>query len=240
MSSGLRGRRWLATVPIIAALFTAAGTVTAAQRPAPRVKPQLLLFHGGSFLYTDDLFTELSRPRAIRAGFVPHYVDYPLGNLPAAVRDARAAARRLDARYGVEHVYAYGSSAGGLFSSLLAQEGLVAGAVAKAPPVDLVAWKWPDARYGAGYYREIHVRRSELARYSPARHRFRDPLLIYQGTHDRIVLPAMNRRLAAKSPMVFFRGVPGGHWVDRERPRLIYKAMVWLGHLAAYRIAAGR
>lgn len=248
--------------PVIAALIAAAGPALAGQPrssgsasadatpaasaeltftdapPAPSEKPQLLLFHGGSFLHMDHLFTELSRPRAIRAGFVPHYVDYPLDDLPAAVEYAREEARRYDERYGVDHVYAYGASVGGLFSALLAAEGLVAGAVGKAPPGDLVNWNWVHGQFGPHYYEEIKVTRSQLAAFSPDRHKFESPLLIYQGHLDKIVPPAMDRRFAAKDPRVFYLAVSGGHRTDREHPYLIYKTLAWLDGVADRRIAA--
>ncbi|HEY5333218.1 MAG TPA: hypothetical protein VIJ21_06670, partial [Solirubrobacterales bacterium] len=76
----------------------------------PAERPQLLLIHGGSFLFEDPTFEALTRERAIAAGFVPHYVTYPLGNLPAAVERVRAEARRLREKFGLDRVYAYGSS----------------------------------------------------------------------------------------------------------------------------------
>src|SRR3954453_8170725 len=103
-------------------------------------KPQLLLFHGGSFLFEDPTFEPLTRPLVEAAGFVPHYVDYPLGDLPAAVLAARAEAARLRARFGIHGVFAYGSPAGGTLAAVLSGEGLVAAAVAKAPVSDLVGW----------------------------------------------------------------------------------------------------
>ena len=133
----------------------------AAARPGPggvgssgSVAPQLILIHGGSFLYEDPTFEALTRQRAVAAGFVPHYLRYPLGDMPAAFEAARAEAARLRARYGTA-VYAYGSSAGGTLAALLAGDGLVSAAVAKAPVSDLLGWEWPLSTYGPDYYEQI-------------------------------------------------------------------------------------
>ena len=85
----------LAALALLAAPRTAraAAPGLGGQKPAP--KPQLILLHGGSFLFEDPYFEPLTRPRAIAAGFVPHYVTYPLGDLPAAVTAVRHEARRL-------------------------------------------------------------------------------------------------------------------------------------------------
>ena len=98
------------------------------------------------------------RPRAIAAGFVPHYVTYPLDNLPAAVeqgaRRSRAACGKSSA---LDRVYAYGSSAGGTLAALLSGDDLVSAAVAKAPVSDLATWEWPTGKYGPEYWE--HARR---------------------------------------------------------------------------------
>lgn len=190
--------------------------------------PQLLLFHGGSFLFEDPNFEPSTAERAIAAGFDPHYVTYPLGNMPAAVLRARAEARRLRQKYGVERVYAYGSSAGGTLAALLSGDSLVSAAVAKAPVTDLVGWEWPLSAYGPEYFSQIGL--GPLARYrlSPDRRREEKPLLVVQGRGDRVVPPAMNEAFAAKYPRVHLRLVPGGHTTERTRPYLISESMRWL------------
>ena len=238
-SSVLRG---LLAVLITAALFLAlaAPTTRAAQGgiaggnpPPPGPKPQLLLFHGGSFLFEDPSFEPSTAARAIAAGFVPHYVMYPLENMPAAVLAARAEAKRLREKYGVKRVYAYGASAGGTLAALLSGNGLVAAAVAKAPISDLVSWEWPLTTYGPNYDERIGLNLSARYRLSPLRRPAMSPLLIYQGRSDQVVPPATNEAYAAKFPRVYFWSVPGGHTTDRERPWLISKAMHWLARTAA-------
>ena len=73
-----------------------AGSPAAQLGTEPPRKPQLLLIHGGSFLFEDPIFEPLtggarrSPPASSRTTST-----YPLGNLPAAVLAARAEARRL-------------------------------------------------------------------------------------------------------------------------------------------------
>jgi acetyl esterase/lipase len=199
----------------------------------PGQRPQLLLFHGGSFLYDDPYFEPLTRPRALAAGFVPHYVTYPLGNLPAAVDKARSEARRLREKFGLGRVYAYGSSAGGTLAALLSGDGLVAAAVAKAPVSDLVTWEWPIAKYGPEYWETLGVDLAARERLSPIRRAQRSPLLVIQGRADNIVPATMNEAFAARYRRVRLWMVAGGHTTERVRPFLITRAMHWLEHIVS-------
>lgn len=191
-------------------------------------KPQLLLFHGGSFLFDDPSFEAETEPLAEEAGFVPHYVEYPLGDLPAAVRRARAEAARLRSRVGADNVYAYGSSAGGTLAALLSGEGLVAAAVAKAPPSDLVDWNWPLSTYGADYYEQIDLTTEARYRFSPLRRPERQPLLLLQGRSDAVVPVGMNEAFAAKFGQVRLWLLAGGHRAERSRPQVVVRALRWL------------
>ncbi|MBA3866232.1 MAG: prolyl oligopeptidase family serine peptidase [Solirubrobacterales bacterium] len=214
------------------------GGIGGGNTPPPGPKPQLILFHGGSFLFEDPFFRPSTEPRAIASGFVPHYVTYPLGDMPAAVLAARAAAKTLRAKVGLGRVYAYGASAGGTLAALLSGDGLVSAAVAKAPVSDLVGWEWPLGAYGAGYYEQVGLSLSARYRLSPIRRPQRSPLLIYQGRADRVVPPSMNEAFAAKFPRVYLWSVPGGHTTERARPYLIGKAMHWLERTAAQQARA--
>jgi pimeloyl-ACP methyl ester carboxylesterase len=198
----------------------------------PGQRPQLLLFHGGSFLYEDPFFEPLTRPRAIAAGFVPHYVHYPLGDLPAAVTKAREEARRLREKFGLDRVYAYGASAGGTLAALLSGDDLVAAAVAKAPVSNLVTWTWPLGEYGLEYWNTVQATPLERERLSPTLRQQLAPLLIYQGRADMVVPPAMSEEFAEVYKRVHLWLVPGGHTTERRRPYLITRAMHWLEHTA--------
>lgn len=193
--------------------------------------PQLLLIHGGSFLYEDPTFEPLTRAAARAAGFVPHYLRYPLGDMPAAFRAARAEAIRLRTAYG-SAVYAYGSSAGGTLAALLAGDGAVSAAVAKAPPSDLLDWRWPLGAYGADYYEQIGLTPSSRRRLSPLRRPARSPLLLVHGRRDGVVPVAQSIAFAAKFRQVHLWVVRGGHHTERARPELLTRALGWLARTA--------
>lgn len=237
----IRATAWLAAA-LTALVLTLAAPASAAAPPgvgAPppgvgggkSLAPHLLLIHGGSFLFEDPNFESLTRQAAIEAGFVPHYLRYPLGDLRAAVTAARAEARRLGERF-PGRVYAYGASAGGTLAAILAGDGLVRAAVAKAPVSDLLEWEWPLARYGTDYYERIGTNPAIRRRFSPLRRAALRPLLVIQGRNDQVVPPAMNEAFAAKFNRVHLWEVPGGHTTDRLRPWLVAQAMGWLRKFA--------
>lgn len=203
----------------------------APNRPAP--KPQLILIHGGSFLFHDPFFRPLTRPWALEAGFVPHYIDYPLNDLPGAVSAARAEARKLRQQVGINRVYVYGASAGGTLAAILAGEGDVAAAVAKAPVSDFDTWEWPLGRYGENYYENIAAGPATRIRLSPVNRAEERPVLVIQGREDDVVPPPMNEAYAAKFARVHLWLVPGGHTTERVRPWILEGAMRWLAQIAA-------
>lgn len=202
----------------------------------PGRRPQLLLIHGGSFIFEDPGFESLTRAAALSAGFVPHYVTYPLDNLPAAVEKVRAEARRLREKFGLDHVYAYGASAGGTLAALLSGQELVSGAVAKAPVSDLVTWTWPLGQYGENYWETLGVDLADRERLSPIRRPQHEPLLLIQGRADNVVPPTMNEAFAAVYPRVELWLVAGGHLTERVRPFLVSRAMEWLGQIATRKL----
>lgn len=202
--------------------------------PAESLAPQLLLIHGGSFLFDDPSFEPLTREPAEAAGFVVHYLRYPLGDLPGAVPAARAEARRLGERF-PGRLYAYGTSAGGTLAAILAGDGLVRAAVAKAPVSDLLGWQWPLTAYGPDYFDSIGADEWSRRRLSPLRRPARRPLLVVQGRHDGVVPAAMNEGFAAKFARVHLWLVPGGHATERLRPRILRGAFRWLAARAEER-----
>ncbi len=72
------------SVTFVLLLATPAGAARSRTSPPP----QLLLIHGGSFLYEDPLFEARTEAAAIAAGFVPHYSEL------SARRSARSRSRR--------------------------------------------------------------------------------------------------------------------------------------------------
>ena len=239
-ASALRFRASSAAVGILAlalavSLQLAAPAGAQTRRPtATTPPPQLLLIHGGSFLYEDPSFQARTEAQAIAAGFVPHYLEYPLGDLPGAVLAAREEAARLRGQFGRDGVYAYGSSAGGTLAALLAGDGLVSAAVAKSAPFDLVNWEWPVSTYGPGYYEQVGAGPATRLRLSPIERRMTRPLLVVQGRADRVVPLAMSEAFAARFPEVSLWVVPGGHTTDRVRPWITRRAMRWLARAAHY------
>jgi pimeloyl-ACP methyl ester carboxylesterase len=224
----------LAVVILALQLAPAAGAATSSSAvgPAGSVAPQLILIHGGSFLYEDPAFESLTRRRALRAGFTPHYLRYPLGDMPGAFQAARAEAVRLRIRYG-SAVYAYGSSAGGTLAALLAGDGLVSAAVAKAPVSDLLDWEWPLSAYGPDYFERVGLSAAAARRrLSPLRRPARQPLLILQGRRDQVVPLTSNREYAVKFKRVYLWVAPGGHHTERIRPELLSRAFDWLARVA--------
>lgn len=227
----------LLAAALCVALFVPGAASAAAKEnggvTGPGQRAQLLLIHGGSFLFEDPEFEPLTRPAALAAGFVPHYVTYPLDNLPAAVEKVRAEARRLREKFGVDRVYAYGASAGGTLAALLSGDQLVSAAVAKAPVSDLLTWIWPLEHYGPNYWENLGVDQTDRERLSPIRRPERSPLLLIQGRADHVVPPSMNEAFAAAYPRVSLWLVAGGHLTERVRPFLVTRAMEWLGRIAA-------
>ncbi len=200
--------------------------------PAESLAPHLLLIHGGGFLFEDPNFEAVTQQAALDAGFVPHYLRYPLGDLRGAVRAARAEARRLGSLY-PGRLYAYGSSAGGTLASLLAGDGMVRAAVAKAPVSDLVGWEWPRVAYGDDYFERIGADSAARHRLSPLRRPARRPLLLLHGGNDAVVPVAMSEAFAAKFQRVRLWLVGGGHHVERVRPQILERGLAWLGNVHA-------
>lgn len=230
------GTRTRAVAALLALALLAATPAAASSPPAVgdagSAPPHLLLIHGGSFLFEDQTFEPLTRAAALRAGFIPHYLRYPLGDMPAAFQAARAEARRLRARYG-SSVYAYGTSAGGTLAALLAGDGLVSAAVAKAPPTDLLGWSWPLGAYGADYYEQIGLNPTARRWLSPLRRPVRSPLLLVHGRRDRVVPASMSVAFAAKFEQVHLWVVRGGHHTERSWPVLLTRSLEWLASAAA-------
>lgn len=229
-------RTTLLALSTCAATLALAGAAPA--EPAPAVgeaeslAPHLLLVHGGAFLFDDPSFEAATLQAALDAGFVPHYLNYPLGDLDGALHTARAEARRLGALY-PGRLYAYGTSAGGTLVSLLAGDGMVRAAVAKAPVSDLVDWRWPLGAYGADYYERIGADWATRYRLSPLRRPARRPLLVVQGRRDQVVPAAMSEAFAAKFRRVHLWAVPGGHWTERLRPQIVVDSFNWLARIDA-------
>jgi acetyl esterase/lipase len=237
-----------ALAPLLAVLVLLALAGPAAAAPKPKAsdypppelgpgkqagpKPHLMLMHGGSFLYDDPEFVESTEEAARKAGFIPHYTTYPLGDMPAAVLAVRAEARRLRQKFGLEQVYAYGSSAGGTLAALLAGDGLVGAATAKAPVSNLLSWEWPIEHYGPLYYDRVQLNLDARRRLSPLRRPAKEPLLLVHGIDDQVVPISQSEAYANKFRRVFLWEVLGGHHAERSQPEVLQRALIWLAEIA--------
>lgn len=196
-------------------------------------KPHLMLLHGGSFLYDDPEFVETTQEAARKAGFIPHYVTYPLGDMPAAVLAVRSEAKRLRQKLGgAAMVYAYGSSAGGTLAALLSGDGLVGGAAAKAPVSNLVSWEWPLGAYGPKYWERVQLDLPARYRLSPLRRPAKEPLLLVHGIDDQVVPISQSEEYANKFRKVHLWEVLGGHHAERSQPEVLQRTLIWLAEIA--------
>lgn len=240
--------RILAPLAALLLILVAAGPAAAAPKkdkfanyPPPEIgpgkqagpKPHLMLLHGGSFLYDDPEFVETTQEAASKAGFIPHYVTYPLGDMPAAVLAVRAEAKRLRQKVGgTTMVYAYGSSAGGTLAALLSGDGLVGAAAAKAPVSNLVSWEWPLGAYGPKYWERVQLDLPARYRLSPLRRPAKEPLLLVHGIDDQVVPISQSEAYANKFRKVHLWEVLGGHHAERSQPEVLQRTLIWLAEVA--------
>jgi len=235
---------------VLLAALAVAGPASAATKPAAKdkyanypppelgpghqagPKPHLMLLHGGSFLYDDPEFVASTKLAAEKAGFIPHYTVYPLGDMPAAVLAVRAEAKRLRQKFGPSQVYAYGSSAGGTLAALLSGDGLVGGAAAKAPVSNLVSWEWPVEHYGPLYWDRAQLDLKARYRLSPLRRAAKQPLLLVHGIDDQVVPISQSEAYANKFKRVYLWEVLGGHHAERSQPEVLQRTLIWLAEIA--------
>lgn len=187
--------------------------------------PIALLLHPGAFIFPGNGMPEAAAAAKAR-GFVPRYVDYPLRNVPAAVRAAMSAAQQ--AGKGGRSVVAYGESAGGTLASLLAQKGLVEAAAAQSPVANIPAWLATinaDPAYLLGL---LSLTPKTALLYSPDQHRTKSPIFAETAAEDVISAPAAP--WAKKAKEVKGTTVPGTHLDPRFQPARMEMAMNFLAH----------
>ena len=199
-------------------------------RPDGPARATVLYFYAGGFVTgqaSDPANVGLCHEFAAR-GYRTRVVEYPLADLPGAVRAARAAARRHRTP-----TYAVGGSAGGTLAALLAVEGAVEGGVTWAAPTDLLTW--PPDRAGR---RELRATRRERIAASPY-HQVTPravPLLLMHDPRDRVVAFDHATRLAERAPTARVRRVRGDYMRHTWRPADRQRILDWLDA----RTAAGR
>ena len=189
------------------AASTAAGTGRTG-RPA---KPQLLLFHGGSFLFEDPIFEPLDRrPARSPPASSRTTSTYPLGDMPAAVAGgAGGSAGGCATRSG-------SSASTPTAPRPAARWRRCSPATAWSPPRSprrrSPTWSAGNGRwtaYGPDYYEQVGLDLAARYRLSPLRRPAESPLLIYQGRADQVVPPAMSEAFAAKFERVHLWQRPG-------------------------------
>ena len=192
-------------------------------------RPKLLMIHGGGFVLSDDAEIGRACSLATEAGFDVSYVDYPLGNLPAAVAATEQAARR-EARSGLP-VYAYGESAGGTLAALLARKRLVDAAATYSQLTDLVAY-YSRTPNPALFKRVISASRDDLKAASPGFREHGGPVLALLPSADdpnlnEDTLEWQRRATNVESTIVDGEHIGGGDVETYEEN--VSRALVWLG-----------
>ena len=196
----------------------------------------LLLFHSGGFVFDDPTGMKEAEGIAAEMGFKTVVVDYPLANLPGAVRTAERAARRYE-RKG-RTVYAYGESAGGTLAALLATDDRVAAASTYSQVTSIrgLIRRAPNP----GFF-EASLRASDrqISRYSPGRGRSEVPLLALTPVDDDVTQNRATHRWARADPKVRTRDVEGGHLGFGDDPSIYpetaTRALAWLARRADLR-----
>ncbi len=140
-------------------------------------------------------------------GFAPKIVDYPLLNVPGAVRQSTQLAKRLNRRG--RTVYAYGESAGGMLALLLAERGLVRAASAQAPVADLPGWIVSTGNDVNQLGALLKLDSQQLLELSPDRHGSLSPIMAEVPVQDPI--SPITTTWATRRRLVKAVLVPGDH-----------------------------
>jgi acetyl esterase/lipase len=219
--------RLAATCALLAALSLApSARADVVCKPDGRARATVLYFHAGGFFEgrASDPDNLVVCGELAARGFRARVVEYPLRDLPGAVRAADAAAARHRSR-----VYAVGDSAGGTLAALLAVRGRVDGAVAFAAPTDLLSW--PAEAGWWGRFGATHAERRAASPYRRVTRRSA-PLLLMHDPRDIVVPFGQSERLARKVPRAVLVRARAGYLAHVWRPANRRYAMRWLSRRA--------
>lgn len=185
-------------------------------------KPILLMFHQGGFIGGADDMMDQQQQLARQAGFKPVRVNYTLGNLGQAVKDAKAAAKAYNPK---RKVLSYGESAGGGLSALLADRGLTDAGFSYSGVNDLPAWYQGREQDLAA----VQANPELLNRFNPSRKQSKSKIRTYTTAVDRFVNPQSTLDWAARDPNVSTQQVSGEH-IPHEQADManVQSAMDWL------------
>ncbi len=204
--------------------------------PRDEGAPLVLLLHAGGFLLEDESSMSEAMTIADEAGFETAVVEYPLGDLQAAVAHVKKVARR--AGRGGRKVYAYGESAGGTLAALLAERGLIRGAATYSPIADLVDFiaHTPDS---TNYSALIQADRPLLRASSPAAYPSEEPIFAMTPELDSPYLNRETRMWDRRDEQVRSVVVDGGHVGYGDGPGVYTanakRALGWLAKQAGLR-----
>lgn len=178
---------------------------------AAKPRAQVIVLHGGSFILGSSAMTSDSCARFARAGINAFNLDYPLGDLEAA--ESYLLSRAQELRASRLPLFAYGESAGGGLSALLAARSRVDAAFAWAPVSDLLAWQGESLPGFVNWQPFRSADPSLLRRLSAASWAspFSAPLMVVHGRADLHVPFAQSLRLKAVYPRMRLKPARGGH-----------------------------
>jgi acetyl esterase/lipase len=201
-----RRRRRSAAIGFLLAAVVALLTAAAAE-----ARPVVLTIHSGGFYKGDASMMDSVNDAFEAQGFRASAVEYTIGDIRAGWRDVQRAARSFPPR---RRVYAYGESAGGGFSALLAtKRGLIDGAVVHSPVIDLRAW---GREYGDRF--RCTTKRC-WTRFSPGERGAKAPVLEFLPEQDTLVDPADGIDWAERERRVRALTWPGWHLFPSRRGR---------------------
>jgi hypothetical protein len=195
---------------------------------APDQAPLLLVLHSGGFILGKRHDVQEAMDRAAELGFKPVYVDYPLGDLPAAVRYTNRVARR-EADRG-RPLYAYGESAGGTLAALLSTRGLTKEAATYSQITSLTRYT-AHTQNPMDYKALISATNRDLRRFSPGHRHAKTRLMALAPVADSPYLTGPTNRWAERESRVTSLEVAGGHLAFGDKSLYtenMNRALEWL------------
>ena len=179
-----------------------------AKRPRPPSSCVLLMFHGGGFVLGTPSIPDAEAAGA-NTGCHVREVNYALGDLGAAWRDAQYAARGSAGRKSQRLVLAYGESAGADLAARLAEKGEVRAAVAYLVPANLQTGIVSDTM--RQMIASTSPTQAELDALAPDQHRSRRPILAQIAWQDLLLDTGVAWDWATRDPRVDAQQVEGTH-----------------------------
>jgi acetyl esterase/lipase len=216
-----------AVTPVVLALALVVQPAVARDvicQPHGTSRATVLYFHPGGLVVgraSDPDNVEVCQEFAAR-GYRTRVVDFPLLDLPGAVRAAKRGAAREHAR-----TYAVGFSSGGTLAALLAARGRVAGAATFSAPTDLLTW--PSDEHAWDKFHTTRAERMAASPYYQITARI-TPILVMHDPQDLVVAFDQATRFVARAPRARLVRVEADvfhHTWTRAHRRYVLR---WLDH----------